>query len=404
MVNVPNMDANEQMMRAWPEGVPAAELARFDALPPHLRQLVVKRLSALIDAEQPGMTVTKAAGRSGVSRQMFYKLIDRWKHDRSIRSIAPYQSRGARKSALADETIAKRNDVRVRTAAKHRLLEQALALIEAEPDASNGELGRKLVADSMTPVSQPTATRLIQRTRRHLRMSHSSLPKTYAASMLLDIVPVRHEHLNLDSGEHLVAAITLECATGLVLAFRPGTLETASALQRAAVSAAKSFLMGESIDREGLSAPRCRIVLPPVPAEVAYFNSGGKKEPPTDEKMPSAQLGPLTELIGQDNVFARGPRRFGIRTTSIVGHRIGKLRIGGYLTSRQFKAEIPTFGDGQIDLGISLEQFKALAADEIKRWNAPLLEAIRERLAENELVKRGAMHGLLTDIEALIPL
>ena len=385
MVNVPSMDIAEIFLKVWPEGVPAQEKAHWAAVPDARREAVLMRLHALALLDANEVQVGQAADRAGLSRQAFHKLRKRWLADRSIRSITPYRFKPSDAPGIDSKDAGQSFG---RAGSSDRLAKRrATELIGDYPSESNGTLGRKLRDLLGDSISLPTAVKTIQRTRNATALNPSLLAKTYGSSLLIDLVGIRIDGVALDTDEPVMAALVLERATGLILGFDAGDPTRMERSQLSSIRSALDYIEHLGIDRAAEREARCRIVLP------RRQSARGPAEP--------FRLA-LREALGKDNVFDRGTRRFGVRTTSIIGHKVNRVRlfsrIGEEGGDRNLRKALPESTEPML----TVEQFVTLARSEIDRRNQPLLEAVKKLVDQVTLSSSGVMAQTLTQVGAIL--
>ena len=374
------MRPTEIFAKVWPAGMPPEEQAEWSSVPTSRRESVLQRLSALASLEAGDLNVGSAAELAGLSRQAFHKLRRRWKTERSIRSLTPYRFREQAKTVAMIESPAV--DHSKTGQSSDPFLAEALKTITDDPTDSNGSLGRQLRERLNEAISQPTAVELVRLARRLTALDPELLEATYGRSLLLDFVGVRIDGVVVEGDFMTVAAIVLERASGIVLGFAVGKREAMRTLQIDAIRGALDTLSRHHIDIETTRSVGCRIVVPDI--------------------VPMTETEPLVArlhaLLDRKRVYARGMRRFGVRTTSTVGHKINRVR----LFSRIGKGETGrTFRPHRINSEgpkLQPEEFALLARSEVERYNEPLLARVQHLPGQSALTTNGAMASILENI------
>ena len=367
------MEADALFARIWADGLPQTERVEWASVPDARRAAVLQRLRALLSLEAGDVRIGEAADLAGLSRQAFHKLRSRWTQERSIRSVIPYRFKAAdvpdgdgAGGGLPLDTKALSSDSATTL---------AIALIEEHPAESNGRLGRRLRGSLDHRISLPTAVEAVRRARHLVALDPGALAKAFGRSLLIDFVGVRVDGVSVDTDRVVVAALVLERASGLILGFRAGDRDDMARLQTEAVRDALETIGDQGIDVTGSEPANCRIVLPDPEYD---FDR--------DERADR-----LRDLLGHDRVFADGVRRFGVRTTSVIGHKVGRVRffsrIGEGETGRAFRAAPSEPGDPEL----TLDQFATLARSEIDRGNEALLARVWDLPDRMRLCRKGAM-------------
>lgn len=367
--------------QAWPDARESEEqVAYWAAVPEDRRKAVFNRLRALCLLEADEVSVGEAAAVANLSRQAFHKLRKQWQGGRSLQSLTPYRYK-------AEDHGTRFHDPRPGVCAegdanKQSPLSKARDLISMHPEETNGELGRRLQEALSIDISLPTAVKVIQRTRRSAALEPKLLKATFGTSLLLDFVGVRLDGVATKSP--LIGAIVLERASGLILAIELGEDTEMMRMQIRAIGRALENISVLGVDIDRARQTTCRIILPP------------------HHGLNDRNLQRLGNILDKKRVFAEGIRRFGIRTTSIVGHKIGRLRIySRILTEKNAKhfREAPCIpGDPRL----SAAQFAVLAKNEIDRHNVPVVDRLRALSNQLELCSIGSMADILRKIKVLL--
>lgn len=375
------MDISILIAQAWPDALESeGQAAHWAAVPEDRREAVFNRLRALCLLEADEVGVGKAAAVANLSRQAFHKLRKQWQADRSIQSLTPYRYK-------AEDRIAHLRDPRPRACAEEDAnnqspLLEARDLISMHPEETNGELGRRLQEARGVEISLPTAVKVIQKTRRLAALEPELLTATFGTSLLLDFVGVRLDGVATEGP--MIGAIVLERASGLILAIELGEDHEMAHMQIRAIGQALENISVLCIDIDRARPATCRIILPP------------------HHGLNDSHLQRLGDILDEKRVFAEGIRRFGIRTTSIIGHKIGRLRIFSRIlteeNARHFREAPRILGEPTLNSA----QFAALAKDEIDRHNAPVIDRLRTLSSHIELCSIGSMAEILRSIKVLL--
>ena len=376
------MEPTEIFAKIWPDGMPPGEHAEWSTVPKSRRDSVVQRLKALAALEAGEVNVGNAAALAGLSRQAFHKLRMRWESERSIRSLTPYRFREQAQVERKRAEIVDRAD----SGSTDLFSAAALRLVTSRPSETNGTLGRRLRDDLDQRISQPTAVELVRQARRAVALDPDLLKETYGRSLLIDFIGLRIEGVFVADEPAPVAAIVLERASGIILGFAVGERGRMRDLQMDAIHKSIEFLSQHRVDIPASHAIGCRMILP----EAEWGEDAG-----------SITEG-LVALLGADRVYAVGMRRFGVRTTSILGHKLGRLRLSSRIgegeTGKSFHprkklSKSPT---------LTLAEFSVLARSEVERHNEPLLVRIQALPAPTILSEKGGIARTLEKIFAAL--
>ena len=368
----------------WPSGLPPEEEANWAAVPEVRREVVLERLQALVALETDGMKVGEAAALAGLSRQAFHKLRSKWRAERSIRSVTPYRSRPstATLGRDADDVVSASRE----PALTDTPFARALDLVTERTSESNGRLGRRLRKAIDDSISLPTAVDVVRRARSVAALDPDRLATMFGSSVLIDFVGVRIDGVVAETEEMVVAALVLERASGIVLGFDVGERHRMSESQLGSIRDALETISRLEIDPDRDAGTSCRVVLPSSDQADRRAKHSGR----------------LREVLGKDRVYSTGVRRFGVRTTSIIGHKLERLRlfsrIGEGETGQAFRPVSPEPGEPVV----AMHQFAVLARSEIDRRNEPLLAKVRELSGRLDLSATGAMTTTLRQILTIL--
>jgi hypothetical protein len=345
--------ADQLLRRAWPEGVPPAELAFLRSLPERRAEIVRRRLTALLAADgNPAPDLTEIATSAGLSRTLFYNLRKRWSKNKSLRSISPYQPRSGG-GAEAPDGSRPDGDAGRRHSNE---AEAALAEILADPLANNGQIASRVAVSTRTALDRRTLVKIVQRERRLLHFRPLDLLPVYGRSLLADITAVE---IALEEDEHLevaVLAMLIERATGLVLGHAVGTAQDGIALQVKAALRAVAFLAEHRADTPLGTPVDIRVVVGPAELEQV------------------ARIGDtLARHLGRENVVSVGWRRFGERAASLIGQP-GRVRLRPMATMPQQEMLDPSRIPGP---RLSRADADALLGTELARHNRSALDGLR---------------------------
>ena len=367
----------------WPSGLPPEEEANWAAVPEVRREVVLERLQALVALETDGMKVGEAAALAGLSRQAFHKLRSKWRAERSIRSVTPYRFK------LSTVAVGKDGDdvfAGGEPASTDAPLARALDLVTERTAESNGRLGRRLRKAIDDSISLPTAVDVVRRARSVAALDPDRLATMFGSSVLIDFVGVRIDGVVAETEEMVVAALVLERASGIVLGFDVGERHRMSESQLGSIRDALETISRLEIDPDRDAGTSCRVVLPSSDQADRRAKHSGR----------------LREVLGKDRVYSTGVRRFGVRTTSIIGHKLERLRlfsrIGEGETGQAFRPVSPEPGEPVV----AMHQFAVLARSEIDRRNEPLLAKVRELSGQLDLSATGAMTTTLRRILTIL--
>lgn len=374
------MEPSEIFAKAWQNGLPPEEQAEWSSVPKDRRDSVIRRLSALAALEAGEVNVGSAAALAGLSRQAFHKLRTRWENERSIRSLTPYRFRERTQTVTKnDKPVVGRSEA---SQSPDPFLAKALKTITEYPAETNGRLGRRLRKTLDEAISQPTAVELVRQARRLTALKPELLEDTYGKSLLIDFVGLRMDGVAVEGDRVTVAAIVLERASGIVLGLSVGDREAMPALQIDAVRGALETISRHQIDIETTRPVGCRIVVPDI-------------EHTTETELRVARL---RDLLTPKRVYADGMRRFGVRTTSIVGHKINRVRLFSRIGQGETGQAFRPYRVNSKSPKLQPEEFALLARSEVERYNEPLLARVQHLPGQSALTTYGAMASIFENI------
>ena len=343
---------------AWPDGVPEEERRFLGMLPTDRRNLVLHRLSVLLQVEAKHMSVGDGAEALGLARSGFHKLRRKWAHSRRLASIAPHSGPGIRR-ARADDDLA-RLAMDEDSDDLDPFVSTAWKLIQMNPRLSNGAIAKRLVAQHPRANSLPTASKIVQRLRQAARLEPAYLKRAYGEQLLLDITAMALL-IDEEGGPSTAIGIFLvERASGLILASSAGLRNNAVDRQRLVLQAGLRFLHDKRADKAGHAPAELRMVLPDLQ------HAAGSKD----------IVEQLTRTLGKEAVLAVGSRRFGERLVSSIGHRIGRIELRP--RSTPLGEALPRISFELFQRPISAEHANGLLADYASEHNGPILRRLEE--------------------------
>ncbi len=318
-------------------------------LDPARRDELLLRLSAFADMEE-GASTRVASEAANVSLPTMFRLKRIWKETQDLRSVAGLTARpkrGASKTEIFREA------------------RKIAARLAEEPD--NGKLSIKAFAREISEavggkISINGASTIAREIRQESRTSPDALVKNYGREIILDACAVSLSiKLPHEDPQLAIMALITEQASGLILAARVATENTAGKAQLEAIDAARKFLANEKAD---VRLDRPTILYAAVaPAVDAIARALGWQ---------------LTRIFGAEQVDQKSPRRFGRRTIRLIGPAIGRLRLlpgsteGGKVSAAAVRAA------GRIPM--SRDQAQSFVDMTVKEHNAPIIEKLRKGL------------------------
>lgn len=269
-------DVPEVFRRVWPDGLPTSELAFWASLSPTERDDLTKRFAAVVAADVPGTDLAELARDLGMGRTGFYSLRTRWADQRTLRAVARFATRSARRIPT---TVG-----------------------PAEAEAADGEAAAGAAAPS-----KPTARRLARERARDAARDPEALRRGFGRAFVLDVTPVDLVAPGGGDPEWLVCAFLIERFSGLILAAAPGSAGVSPRLADVAREGAERALeLRLSVRKPSLT------VVVPDPREGEFLTM-------------TRMRAHLAEVLGEASVRWSEPRRFGSALVEAVGERVGGL-------------------------------------------------------------------------------
>lgn len=266
----------EVFRSGWPDGLPTSELAFWASLSPTERDDLTKRFAAVVAADVPGTDLAELARDLGMGRTGFYSLRTRWADQRTLRAVARFATRSARRIPT---TVG-----------------------PAEAEAADGEAAAGAAAPS-----KPTARRLARERARDAARDPEALPRGFGRAFVLDVTPVDLVAPGGGDPEWLVCAFLIERFSGLILAAAPGSAGVSPRLADVAREGAERALeLRLSVRKPSLT------VVVPDPREGEFLTM-------------TRMRAHLAEVLGEASVRWSEPRRFGSALVEAVGERVGGL-------------------------------------------------------------------------------
>jgi hypothetical protein len=394
--------AADLFARAWPAGPVRSDVALYETLSEAQRDAVLLRLEKMLEAET-GATSQAALSRAiGVGRSYFLKLHRRWKADRRLSTLVPYQTRPARRTAR--NRLNELMELTVR-----RLLRRAppgVRNVDVANEAALWEVRRQSRLDRMRGVAPSgddvievdrsrigVALATIGFVRRELAADAAWLKEYYGEALILDLTAIALAVTDdCDGHRQAVVALVIERASGLVMGHAMGTVEHASELPFAAIAMAEERLASDRLDVCGsepfVTSVTAIVVDNGVGREQAEERRSGRRSP----ARPKGSIA-VTENM---ELWRGSVRRFGMLARERVGFRIGRMHIHPRSTYT---------GDAKVDLAdriyvaADVEEAVRIWTYEVERHNHP----IEERLASlDRLCARGQMAAALVRLRTAL--
>lgn len=318
------------------------------------------------------MSVGEAGELANLTRNAFHVLRGRWSAERSLASVVPFAGRRPRRAVIGDRTV---ESSVLDGGPVSREIEAAKQLLMERPDLSNGALGR-LLAERLADGSHTNAmSRLMQRVRRTLRLQPDAIRSTYGRSLVVDHSAIALLVLGPDGPECAVASLVLERASGLLLAARVSSRDNASTALHEAVRLGSLTLGDSPLDVRAQGSAKVTVVMPPG------------RPAPINTDWPSQ-----TEMATCDYVD-QGARRYGARTISTIGARIGRIRLVPRFTAEGTGLPMMEWGHHRTPLEVS--DANEIFEKERIAWNSPILPRLEAAGLAGSINSRGGISDML---------
>lgn len=322
----------------------------FSIAKPDQRASMFARLEALAALRSGEIDVEEASRRAGVSVPTFYRLRKAWDvgEARGLRLVSGStgrKPRGASRKVVRDE------------ARRH-----ALDLLKNEvlvdlPVKTLARLVRKATKDG---ISLEVAEAVVRSVRLEQSRSKIGADETaFGRELVVDACAVSMTILDDDGAtpHQAILATVMEVSTGLILADVLCMKQNSIQGQALAIELAISFLKWNSLDVWREQPTHLTVAVgPSVDPVYAHF----------------VQV--LNESIGEENVKAVGPRRFGRSTIAVIGRRLGRLLL--LPASTQVSGSDVAAGPA-VKSPYSFGEASAIVMQSVKEHNQPILKLLR---------------------------
>jgi hypothetical protein len=367
------MTAGELFTAIWPEGVPAAEMIVFNAVPARDQPEVLRRLEVAWRGEC-GEKWDALASKIDLKRAAFFNLRKSWR-THGIAGVIPNGSQRGR-SVIAPD------DDPLWTGATAMLRFQGGGARNV--DIARSLLGHKLTSSGKDMAELQRIERLVQHARRALARDPEYLQEAYGSGLLIDLTAVSIVLADPDPTPAIVAVV-VETASGLVLGSRVGHRDDASELQHAAIRIALQFLDEHRADRHRKKK------------SVAL----GLTLPPSRNK-DDLQLEELHAAVRSLEFGMPGGFNYGQALTQLVGPRIGRMILAPRSTLAIDGAE---YLRKRIAPVLELDQAISNWDREVLRHNQPILEVLKATgLVDGEGSPDAALARTLRAAAAALPI
>ncbi|ONF96270.1 hypothetical protein SPHI_14990 [Sphingomonas jeddahensis] len=248
-----------------------------------------------------------------MDRIAFFRLRQRWKRSRSLRSVVPFMGRAPRKVGHGRQEEAG----------------MALELLKAEGGVVTApHLADRLVAEASAPMSRQTATRLLREASARLSAGYEELATTLGREALVDFSGTAMRILPEDGGGMLAVCLGVETASRVIVGWAAGPIVRSEAML---LETWRGFEEGfGNVGKSERAFGRLKVILPDV---LAAFGAVAF----------SAVPGGVVDALSD------GERRFGRGLVGLLGHRVGRVSLHPRAYSR---GEPPIHGSGARTLRI----------------------------------------------------
>lgn len=288
---------DDPLAEAWPDGMPEADRLFLAALGERERQLVMRRLDAVMRADR-GEPLAPLADGIGLKRAAFFNLRRAWRQ-RSLAALLPHAARpGRRVEAKADDPRRKRAGELLQQRAGRRNVDIAKLMVAEDPTlVGDGPHGRLVAIQKME--------RLVRHERARLAVDPAFLRQAYGGGLVLDLSAIS---IVMEGQKLAVAALLVETASGLILGHAIGSSNETVGVQLEALTVARSFLATRRADLEfdARAAPELALMVPPG----------------VDADAMAAELAPHVNglVIGRIGGFS-----YGQQVRQVIGPRVGRI-------------------------------------------------------------------------------
>lgn len=339
---------------------------------PDQRASMFGRLDALAALRLGEIDMEEASRKAGVSVPTVYRLRKAWDavEGRGLRSVsgsAGRKPRGASKRAVRDE------------ARRHALDLLKNDVLADLPVKTLARLVRKATKEG---ISLEVAEALIRSVRLEQSRSMVGANETaFGRELVVDAcaVSMAIAHDEDATPRQAILATVMEVSTGLILGETLCTEQNSVQGQAQAIGLAIATVKWNSLDVRREQPTRLTVVVGPS-ADPAYAHF--------------VQV--LNESIGEENVKAVGPRRFGRSTIAVIGRRLGRLLL--LPSSTQGNAGDVAAGRAAKN-PYSFKEASAIVAQSVKEHNQPIVELLSRKNVSDSVGRERAQAGRM--IEAL---
>lgn len=335
------------MEDAWPDGLSPIDEALFAQATPEVRTLIERRLKSILAAETGDRPMADLAQEAGLDRTRFFRLRQRWRADRSLRSVIPQGQRRPRKIAPRAKSAA--------ASSAKGVVESAVAL--NSPSLSTSYIAGLVVGSLQGGVSMQTATRLVRLERARQARDPEVLKTRFGEEMLIDLCAVSLRlSEGADVGGAVVVAVVMDAASRLLIGHAAGGVHNSLGLQRRAMERAIALL--DVDESRGLPA-QTHLVL------------GW-----SDKKRLTGLEFFAWSRPGVRSVSATSPHRFGRSLIDLIGHRIDRLRL------KPKSTDPDSTGHRNVrDLSgppMTEAHARAFVDEAVENYNAPIIATLKE--------------------------
>lgn len=353
--------------RELPSDVTADDLRFTDTLSATKKQLVLRRLYAIVRSEN-GLPAADASRLADVTVPNFYRLKRLWTDRRNVglTFLSGYSARKVGKPATDRLTVWEKKVSEV-------IGSQDIVALSVK------EISKRVQEAEATKIPTYTLDAAARSLRQRARNAPGVLERIYGARVLIDYSAVSLVHVRRDGTTSLVeVAWVIEEASQLILAAFMAIDRTPCETQRTAISAASKKLYRSGPDIWRGSPSRISAIVP---------------DPRSDADRRYVET--IISAVGAESVAAAGVRRFGRSTLDVIGPVWGRIKIipRATLTEETSAASVRAYGRDALDT----ESLQRFFGDAVRAHNRPIESALRASSLELcDQRERGSMQLALS--------
>lgn len=229
------------VVKAWPTSLPE-DAARLTKLTPEQEKIFCVRLAALLEVEQgerPASRAPEGDPRS-ISNSGFQSLVRRWRKQRTVSALLPYETRQPRKPKALPKSD--EFEAFVET------------LLRKDPGTPLVTVSKRAMKATGAKMAINSARHRARAVRSAIRADKAWLKENYGKELLSDVCILGADLEGKSASDKAVIAVLVDVASGYIHGHAIGPITESLDLQRAALADGLANVASRRLDRDDVGS------------------------------------------------------------------------------------------------------------------------------------------------------